>query len=331
MAVDVAGFTTDFYFCASPFSFCWAPRSFDGWLWLHYPKLLPFLKLKFGVVNTASVCRGLCGEAVFSLSAHPPHSKTPSRLHSHHIRPWLTEAKQEVGTLDSLSYYLEHRPAIPLTLCHIAYSRYKPSYTLTCGFNPSFPTGLCKHFVHLLMFCLDPSASAHAGVILIYYLLWQPREWRGVGESILSAPKCLTIWMKFSMRKNKKASPIFFYLYSCWWKDGKGQRERGREGNDRRSKKAVWYCGDRREGKGGDGVSHSDRPLRVHGPLVVTAPGKRGVQSDEARGLPVWQERHLMRGSVSNMATPWPVSHGPLLPLLVPWFYQQWCQKRGKQ
>lgn len=49
----------------------------------------------------------------------------------------------------------------------------------------------------------------------------------------------------------------------------------------------MWYCGDRREGKGGDGVSHSDPPRRVHGPLVVTAPGKRGVQSDEARGLPV--------------------------------------------
>lgn len=53
------------------------------------------------------------GEAVFSLSAHPTLPQTPSWLQSHHIRPCLTAAKQEAGTLDSLSYYLGHRPAMP--------------------------------------------------------------------------------------------------------------------------------------------------------------------------------------------------------------------------
>lgn len=116
----------------------------------------------------------LSAEAVFSLSTHPTLLSNPSWLQSHHIRPCLTAPKQEAATLDSLSYYLGHRPAMPLTLCHVACSHYKPSgsrgppacilsvcvYTSTCvsvcGFNPSFfPTGFWKHFVHLLMLCVS--------------------------------------------------------------------------------------------------------------------------------------------------------------------------------
>lgn len=95
------------------------------------------------------------------------------------LRPRLTAPKQESGgTLDSLSYYLGRRPAMPLTLCHVACSHYKPSgsrgppacilsvcvYTsalvLVRGSNPSFPTGFWKHFVHLLMFCVSASSPS---------------------------------------------------------------------------------------------------------------------------------------------------------------------------
>ncbi|MEQ2248182.1 hypothetical protein ILYODFUR_016669 [Ilyodon furcidens] len=68
----------------------------------------------------------LCDEAVFSLSTHPTLCQTPSWVQTRHIRPCLAIPKQEAATVDSLSYYLGHRPAMPLTLCHIAYSHYKP-------------------------------------------------------------------------------------------------------------------------------------------------------------------------------------------------------------
>lgn len=176
-------------------------------------------------------CAQLFGEAVFSLSTHPTLCQTPSWVQTCHIRPCLAVPKQEAATLDSLSYYLGHRPAMPLTLCHNAYSHYKPwgsrgppacilsvcVHTSKCKPVCGFPTGLWKHFVHLLMFRLGLYASAHAEVIFIYYLLWQQREWRGVGESVLSLLKCLTIRMKFSMQRTR-GSP---HLHSCWLKDRK--------------------------------------------------------------------------------------------------------------
>lgn len=65
-------------------------------------------------------------EAVFSFIYSLNTLSNPSCLQSRHIRPCLTAPKQEARTLDSLSYYLGHWPAMPLTLCHIAYSHYKP-------------------------------------------------------------------------------------------------------------------------------------------------------------------------------------------------------------
>lgn len=66
-----------------------------------------------------------CGLDVFSLSPHPTRLLNPSWLWSHHIRPCLTAPKQEAAAPDNLSYYLGQWPAMPLTLCHIAYSKLK--------------------------------------------------------------------------------------------------------------------------------------------------------------------------------------------------------------
>lgn len=111
---------------------------------------------------------------------------------------------------------------------------------------------------------------AHAGVIFIYYLLWQQREWRGVGESVLSVLKCLTIWMKFSMWRTRGRPCVFFsffFLYYLfprrWWKDGEGrrdvQRERWSWQKERRPPNPPVYwsglrpvcCGDRWGSEGG--------------------------------------------------------------------------------
>lgn len=55
-----------------------------------------------------------------------PSCQTPVGREVATLGPCLTAPKQEAATLDSLSYYLGRRPAMPLTLCHIAYSHYKP-------------------------------------------------------------------------------------------------------------------------------------------------------------------------------------------------------------
>lgn len=84
LALDVAGFTSDFYFCARFYLlFTSFYLLFYGWLWLNYGSLLPLWSLCFPIMPrrrglyTASVWWGLSGEAVFSLSTHPTLSQTP--------------------------------------------------------------------------------------------------------------------------------------------------------------------------------------------------------------------------------------------------------------
>lgn len=213
---------------------------------------------------------------------------------------------------------------MPLTLCHIAYSHYKPLgsrgppacilsvcvYTSTCvsvcGFNP---TGFWKHFVHLLMLCVSALLpSAHAGVIFIYYLLWQQREWRGVGESVLSVLKCLTIRMKFSMWRTR-GRPISLFISSLMerWEGPQRRAERRRWQKERRSLNPpvywsgllsviarAWRRGDRWGSKGGGGSIVRWPPARDPPPPLVP----RWAQSDETRRLPKWQGSPLKRGSV---------------------------------
>lgn len=168
---------------------------------------------------------------------------------------------------------------------------------------------------------------AHAGVIFIYYLLWQQREWRGVGESVLSVLKCLTIWMKFSMWRTRGRPCVFFsffFLYYLfprrWWKDGEGrrdvQRERWSWQKERRPPNPPVYwsglrpvcCGDRWGSEGGreGGRSGDLQHVTPLGPPGGRKKNKKTPehQSDETRRLPKWQERHLRRGSLSNMETP---------------------------
>lgn len=104
----------------------------------------------------------LCSEAVLRLSIHQTLFETPNWFQARHIRPCLAEPKRKAATLDSLSYYLGCCPAMPLTLCHVAY--YKPwgnrgaaclyPKCLCVHVDVCFPAGLWKHFVHLLMLCL---------------------------------------------------------------------------------------------------------------------------------------------------------------------------------
>lgn len=151
-------------------------------------------------------------EAVFSLSARPTLSSNPGWSRSRHIRPCLSAPKQEAATLDSLSYYLGRRPAMPLTLCHIAWSHYKPfgsrgppacilsAHMSTCVSACGFvPTGSWKTLCPSLDApCLGPRRSH-------FYLLSGLTAGGMTGESVLSVRKCLTIQTKFSMRGTRRA------------------------------------------------------------------------------------------------------------------------------
>lgn len=80
LAVDVAGFTSDFYFYACFYLLFTLFMLFCGWLSLNYLSLLPLYSLCFPIMPE---CRGLYtaavwwGLSVFSLSTYPTLSQTP--------------------------------------------------------------------------------------------------------------------------------------------------------------------------------------------------------------------------------------------------------------
>ena len=270
---------------------------------------------------------------------------------------------------------------MPLTLCHVACSHYKPSGSRG---PPACILSVCVYTSTRWCWCaaltrVSPQASgntlsiswcsvsrpllppAHAGVIFIYYLLWQQREWRGVGESVLSVLKCLTIWMKFSMWRTR-GRPCFFFFFWCvfyylfprrWWKDGEGrrdvQRERWNWQKERRppNPPVDWSglrpvcCGDRwgsgRRGSDSSGdlqhVTPPRSPWWTRGKKTNKKKTKTPErQSDETRGLPKWQERHLRRGSVSNMEASRHVSvdsSTSSTSCTSSWVCHQFCQMRA--